>query len=162
MIESRIFMLRRVASRQLQWRRRRGRRVKVSADKSTEVRAHRVRTHHTRCLAARNLPFPCSLPRLLATDGPRAQIQGSAADFAGAALLCSSRSALPPPCMPSGQYRRPQRCRLRCARVCFSYRHAVGSLVSPPGPSPQSDALSRGSGKSTRARPPPNDGVEEK
>ena len=51
----------------------------------------------------------------------------------------STSSALPPPCMPSGQYRRPQRCRLRRARVCFSYRHAVGSLlVSPPGPSPQS------------------------
>ena len=54
MIESRIFMLRRVARRQLQWRWRRGRPVKVSADKSTEVRAHRVRTHlrHAACLRA--------------------------------------------------------------------------------------------------------------
>ena len=69
MIESRIFMLRRVASRQLQWRRRRGRCVNVSADKSTEVRAHRVRTHLTRCLPARDLPTPRSLPALVATDG---------------------------------------------------------------------------------------------
>ena len=35
---------RRVQRRQLQWRRLRGRRVKVSADNSTVVRAHRVRT----------------------------------------------------------------------------------------------------------------------
>ena len=115
----------RVGRRLLQWRRRRGRRVNVSADNVTSVRAHRVRTHLTypshalRCRA--RLLTPRSLPPLLATDAQMAPLAGSATDFVCCCMPVSTRSALPLPCMPSGQYRRPQRCAVCGARE-FLYK----------------------------------------
>ena len=69
---------RRVRRRQLQWKRRRGRHANVSADSVTSVRAHRVRTHLTRCLGAREVSTLRSLPPLLATDAQMAPFVGSA------------------------------------------------------------------------------------
>ena len=140
MLESRILDAARVARRQLQWRRPRGRCVKVSADKSTEVRAHRVRTHH------RPYALPCcAKPPISVLTAPSSGHRWLSSAFSrlgdrlcwccfamfvalrASAAMDAIMIMLEDRALPSAASERVF-CMLSC----------VGSLVSPPGPLPQS------------------------